>query len=280
MRVVRRNLTGSSLLFYLITDILFQVLFLGPAWTVHGQILNGNNVIAGPPEGSFVPPPPNVGIPPAQPTSNGGLKPTGTTTVEDPSKPANGTSSPTTTAPPPPMPTTPPPPVPVQPFTTIGFGPYPVPVASPLPLPTTPALFPQNISSCSICYGMFPTLSRCNVIANQDTYPITPNSTYESLLPYLKCICTYKALDAYPYCIDCFTKTQQLNQLNVLQANHLENYVDAFRQMCGATFNGNKIPDKNGVPGSALRGSLSERGWMNMVLTVGLGVWITAMLAK
>ncbi|KAF9361449.1 hypothetical protein BGX26_003193 [Mortierella sp. AD094] len=115
-------------------------------------------------------------------------------------------------------------------------GGFPVGAATPLPLPTTPALFPQNISTCSTCYGMFPTLSRCN------------------------CICTYKALDAYPYCIDCFTKTQQLNQLNVLQANHLENYVDAFRQLCGATYNGNKVP----VSGTA------KRAEMQAQTTVGL----------
>ncbi|KAK3828452.1 MAG: hypothetical protein J3Q66DRAFT_13399 [Benniella sp.] len=119
----------------------------------------------------------------------------------------------------------------------------PVAAFTPLPLPTAPALFPQNISSCSTCYVMFPTLSRCNVIANSDTFPITANTTHQSLLPFLKCICTYKALDKYLYCIDCLTRTQQLGQLNVLQANHLENYVDAFRQMCGATYNGNKAPD-------------------------------------
>ncbi|KAF9175633.1 hypothetical protein BGX20_002960 [Mortierella sp. AD010] len=153
------------------------------------------------------------------------------------------TSTATITTPPlPPAPTTPPPPVPLQPYTTMVPSGSPVGAGTPLLLPTTPALFPQNVSTCSTCYDMFPTLSRCNVIANTGTFPIMPNTTYQSLLPFLKCICTYKALDVYPYCIDCFTKTQQLNQLNVLQANHLENYVDAFRQLCGVTYNGNKVP--------------------------------------
>ncbi|KAG0097598.1 hypothetical protein BGZ93_002387 [Podila epicladia] len=154
---------------------------------------------------------------------------------------STATSNSTTT--PPSAPTAPPPPIPVQPYTTLGPGVFPIAPAAPLPLPTTPALFPQNISTCSTCYGMFSTLSRCNVIANTNTFPITPNTTYASLLPFLKCICTYKALDAYPYCIDCFAKTQQLAQLNVLQANHLENYMDAFHQLCGVTYNGNKVPD-------------------------------------
>ncbi|KAF9929364.1 AMP deaminase [Linnemannia zychae] len=142
--------------------------------------------------------------------------------------------------------TTIPPPVPVQPYTTWAPGSGPIPVATPLPLPTSPAMFPQNISTCSTCYGMFPTLSRCNVVANTNTFPITPNTTYATLMPFLQCICTFKALDAYPYCVDCFARTQQPTQLNVLQANHLINYIDAFRQLCGVTYNGNKIPGSSG----------------------------------
>ncbi|KAG0372650.1 hypothetical protein BGX24_012760 [Mortierella sp. AD032] len=65
-------------------------------------------------------------------------------------------------------------------------------------------------------------------------------------MPFLQCICTFKALDAYPYCVDCFAKTQQPTQLNVLQANHLINYIDAFRQLCGVTHNGNRIPGNSG----------------------------------
>lgn len=101
---------------------------------------------------------------------------------------------------------------------------------------------------------MFPTLSRCNVIVNTEGVAITSNTTYESLMPFLKCICTFKALDAYPYCIDCFTKTQQQGQLNVLQAIHLNNYVDAFRQLCGATFNGNKVPTARSAAAEGKRG--------------------------
>ncbi|KAF9433928.1 hypothetical protein BGZ76_008800 [Entomortierella beljakovae] len=107
----------------------------------------------------------------------------------------HGNATATTTIPPP-SPTVPPPPIPVQPYTVMAPGGFPVGAGTPLPLPTTPALFPQNISTCSTCYGMFPTLSRCNVIANSDTFPITPNTTYQSLLPFLKCICTFKALEA------------------------------------------------------------------------------------
>ncbi|KAF9939566.1 hypothetical protein BGZ75_006172 [Mortierella antarctica] len=103
---------------------------------------------------------------------------------------------------------------------------------------------------------MFPTLSRCNVIANTNTFPVTANTTYESLLPFLKCICTRKALDTYPYCLDCFTKTRQLDQLNVLQANHLDNYSDAFRQLCGVTYNGNRDPSKSRA--SSLSKTLAE----------------------
>ncbi|KAG0233902.1 hypothetical protein BGW41_001343 [Actinomortierella wolfii] len=133
------------------------------------------------------------------------------------------------------------PPVAVQPFTTSAIGAFPS-VQGPLPLPTQSAWFPQNISSCIMCYGQFQTLSRCNVIANSGVFPVTPNTTYADLMPFLKCICSYKALSMYPYCIDCFNQTQQLNQLNVLQAYHLENYQEAFRQLCGATVNGNRIP--------------------------------------
>ncbi|KAF9976588.1 hypothetical protein BGZ73_008259 [Actinomortierella ambigua] len=133
------------------------------------------------------------------------------------------------------------PPVPVQPFTTQGVGPFPT-AHGPLPLPTTPAWFPQNISSCTMCYGHFQTLSRCNAIANSGMFPVTSNTTYADLLPFLKCICTYKVLDTYPFCIDCLNRTQQLNQLNVLQAFHLESYQDAFHQLCGATHNGNRLP--------------------------------------
>jgi len=117
---------------------------------------------------------------------------------------------------------------------------------------------------------MFSTLSRCNVIANTNTFPVTANTTYESLLPFLKCICTFKALEAYPYCIDCFQKTQQLNQLNVLQAYHLENYVDAFHQLCGVTYNGNKVAFHSAAPapssktGTAIVTALSA--W------IGLGI--------
>ncbi|KAF9955753.1 hypothetical protein BGZ72_003434 [Mortierella alpina] len=114
---------------------------------------------------------------------------------------------------------------------------------------------------------MFPTLSRCNVIANTNTFPVTANTTHESLLPFLKCICTRKALDTYPYCLDCLTKTRQLDQLNVLQANHLENYSDAFHQLCGATFNGNKDPTKSRAS-SSLSGTLAE----GSVVLIGLAL--------
>ncbi|KAG0333788.1 hypothetical protein BG000_008877 [Podila horticola] len=209
------------------------VQLLSSGLVVQAQIFNGGNMVA--PVGSnFI-------------TSD--ILPTfvAPTDASKPSASSDGKSSPTATSnstitTPPPAPTIPPPPVPVQPYTTLGPGVFPT-SAAPLPLPTTPALFPQNISTCSTCYGMFSTLSRCNVIANTNTFPITPNTTYASLLPFLKCICTYKALDAYPYCIDCFAKTQQLAQLNVLQANHLENYMDAIHQLCGVTYNGNKVPD-------------------------------------
>ena len=214
--------------------IALLVQLLSSEFAAQAQIYNGGDMVA-PVGSSFI---------------ASDILPTFVTTTDAPmpSSPSDNKSSSTstsnsTTTTPPLAPTTPPPPIPVQPYTTPAPGVFPITPAAPLPLPTTPALFPQNISTCSTCYGMFPTLSRCNVIANTDTFPITPNSTYASLLPFLKCICTYKVLDAYPYCIDCFTKTQQLAQLNVLQANHLENYMDAIHQLCGVTYNGNKVPD-------------------------------------
>ncbi|KAF9428421.1 hypothetical protein BGZ94_002440 [Podila epigama] len=154
------------------------------------------------------------------------------------SKPNAGSSSSTA----PSASSTPGPPIPIAPFTSQVEGGASPAMTGPLILPTTPAMFPQNITSCSTCYGMFSTLSRCNVVANTNTFPITTNTTYKSLMPFLKCICTYKALNTYPYCVDCFAKTQQPTQLNVLQANHLENYMDAFHQLCGVTYNGNRIP--------------------------------------
>ncbi|KAG0206079.1 AMP deaminase [Mortierella sp. GBA30] len=167
----------------------------------------------------------------------------------------DGTTMTTTIAP-----SAPAPPVLVQPYGTTVPGPATAPFAGPLQLPTTPAVFPPNVSTCSTCYGMFNTLSRCNVIANTGTFPITANTTYESLLPFLRCICTFKALDTYPYCVDCFTKTHQPDQLNVLQANHLDNYSDAFQQLCGATYNGNKVP-------SASQASLSRAAEGTKVIT-------------
>ncbi|GJJ69651.1 hypothetical protein EMPS_01999 [Entomortierella parvispora] len=217
---------------------LLALLCLSPV--AHGQIFNGGNVIPIPPAGGNFNPitdaPLTYIIPdtPVTPTSSSSSTPSSSSQTQS----TNATATP---PPPPPAPTTPPPPIPVQPYMTMGPNTYQAPVTGPLPLPTTPALFPQNISTCSTCYGMFSTLSRCNVIANTNTFPVTANTTYESLLPFLKCICTYKALEVYPYCIDCFQKTQQLNQLNVLQAYHLENYVDAFHQLCGVTYNGNKV---------------------------------------
>ncbi|KAF9160427.1 hypothetical protein DFQ26_005529 [Actinomortierella ambigua] len=164
------------------------------------------------------------------------------------------------------------PPVPVQPFTTQGVGAFPTP-SGPLPLPTTPAWFPQNISSCTMCYGQFQTLSRCNALANEGLFPVTTNTTYAELMPFLKCICTYKALDMYPYCIDCLSRTQQLNQLNVLQAYHLESYQDAFHQLCGSTFNGNKIPGSSGAVSTKLL--LSRHGivgrWVLPLMQLVLG---------
>ncbi|KAF8949536.1 hypothetical protein BGZ52_005693 [Haplosporangium bisporale] len=216
----------------LLIGLLVQLLSLD--YTTQAQIFNGGEMVA--PAGSnFI----ASDIPPTFVATT--EAPKSSTSSDGKSSSTSASNSTTTT--PPPAPTTPPPPIPVQPYTTLGPGVFPITPAAPLPLPTTPALFPQNISSCSTCYGMFPTLSRCNVIANTNTFPITPNTTYESLLPFLKCICTYKVLDAYPYCIDCFTKTQQLAQLNVLQANHLENYMDAIHQLCGVTYNGNKASD-------------------------------------
>ncbi|KAG0039910.1 hypothetical protein BGZ82_006167 [Podila clonocystis] len=210
--------------------IVLLIQLLSPGFVIQAQIYNGGNVVA--PVGSnFI----ASDVLPTFVTTPGASKPSASSDGK-----STASSNATTT---PPAPTAPPPPIPVQPYTTLGPGVFPIAPAAPLPLPTTPALFPQNISTCSTCYGMFSTLSRCNVIANTNTFPITPNTTYASLLPFLKCICTYKALDAYPYCIDCFTKTQQLTQLNVLQANHLENYMDAFYQLCGVTYNGNKVPD-------------------------------------
>ncbi|KAF9299463.1 hypothetical protein BGZ74_008907 [Mortierella antarctica] len=204
-----------------------------PWFVVQAQIYNGGDMVA--PAGSnFI----ASDVPAKFVATTETIK---SSTSSDGKSSSTETSNSTTTIPP--APTTPPPPIPVQPYTTLGPGVVPLTPADPLPLPTTPALFPQNISTCSTCYGMFSTLSRCNVIANTNTFPITPNTTYASLLPFLKCICTYKALDAYPYCIDCFAKTQQLAQLNVLQANHLENYMDAIHQLCGVTYNGNKVPD-------------------------------------
>ncbi|KAF9911025.1 hypothetical protein EC991_004897 [Linnemannia zychae] len=202
------------------------------------QIFNGNNVVAVPSKANIVttdiiPTFITTEAPKATSTSSGG-KNSGSA-----SNSSNSTTAVVTT-------TTIPPPVPVLPYTTLAPGGGPMPIATPLPLPTSPALFPQNISTCSTCYGMFPTLSRCNVVANTNTFPITPNTTYATLMPFLQCICTFKALDAYPYCVDCFAKTQQPTQLNVLQANHLINYIDAFRQLCGVTYNGNKIPGSSG----------------------------------
>ncbi|KAI1296081.1 hypothetical protein EDD11_007590 [Mortierella claussenii] len=222
----------------------------------HGQIFNGNNVVAIP-KGtgiitndiypSFVAtadPPAHTGMPAGDGVTKGST---------DPSS-SNATAS--TNAPP----LSSPPPVIVQPYTTMAPGGFPVSPTTPLPLPATPAVFPQNILTCSTCYGMFPTLSRCNVIANTDTFPILPNTTYQSLLPFLKCVCTFKALEAYPYCLDCFQKTQQPDQLNVLRANHLENYMDAFRQLCGITYNGNKAPDaKNSADVARIRGGMLAR---------------------
>ncbi|KAF9099155.1 hypothetical protein BGX23_003748 [Mortierella sp. AD031] len=204
------------------------------------QIFNGNDVVAAPTGGNII----TQDVFPAFVTTEPPPKPSATSSGSN--KRGSMTDSIITTPPVPTITTTIPPPVPVQPYTTWAPGADQIPAASPLPLPTSPALFPQNISTCSMCYGMFPTLSRCNVIANTNTFPITPNTTYASLMPFLQCICTFKALDAYPYCVDCFAKTQQASQLNVLQANHLINYIDAFRQLCGVTYNGNKIPGSGG----------------------------------
>ncbi|KAF9127772.1 hypothetical protein BGW39_005632 [Mortierella sp. 14UC] len=202
------------------------------------QIFNGNNVVAAPTKANIV----TSDVIPTFITTEA---PKPTATLSDGKNP--GTANNNTNAPAPvTITTTIPPPVPVQPYTTLALGGGPIQVATPLPLPTSPALFPQNISTCSTCYGMFPTLSRCNVVANTNTFPITPNTTYATLMPFLQCICTFKALDAYPYCVDCFAKTQQPSQLNVLQANHLINYIDAFRQLCGVTYNGNRIPGNSG----------------------------------
>ncbi|KAF9156733.1 hypothetical protein BG015_002092 [Linnemannia schmuckeri] len=210
------------------------------------QIFNGNNVVAAPTKANII----TTDIIPTFITTEA-LKPTSTSSgSKNSTATGNSTLTPTATM----TTTTIPPPVPIQPYTTWAPGSGPIPVASPLPLPTSPALFPQNISTCSTCYGMFPTLSRCNVVANSNTFPITPNTTYATLMPFLQCICTFKALDAYPYCVDCFAKTQQPTQLNVLQANHLINYIDAFRQLCGVTYNGNRIP---GNSGGALEPSVS-----------------------
>ncbi|CAO3575083.1 unnamed protein product [Mortierella alpina] len=175
--------------------------------------------------------------------------------------------------PPPPPPSSSSPPPPLQPYTGTEPAAPAVAFVGPLPLPTTPATFPQNISTCSTCYSMFPTLSRCNVIANTNTFPITTNTTYESLLPFLKCICTLKALDTYPYCLDCFVKTRQLDQLNVLQANHLDNYADAFHQLCGVTYNGNRDPTKSRASSSSRLNTLWAEGtmvWMTGLAFVGL----------
>ncbi|KAG0278724.1 hypothetical protein BGZ95_003313 [Linnemannia exigua] len=201
------------------------------------QIYNGNNVVAAPSKANII----TSDIIPTFITIDA-PKPTATLSGGKNSGTANSTNTTIVIA----TTTTVPPPVPVQPYTTWAPGAGPIPVATPLPLPTSPALFPQNISTCSTCYGMFPTLSRCNVVANTNTFPITPNTTYATLTPFLQCICTFKALDAYPYCVDCFAKTQQPTQLNVLQANHLINYIDAFRQLCGVTHNGNRIPGSSG----------------------------------
>ncbi|KAI8363342.1 hypothetical protein B0O80DRAFT_421089 [Mortierella sp. GBAus27b] len=227
---------------------------------VYGQIFNGETIIAVPTGSNFV----TTDILPSF------LPDTSKLTSTDGSKTSGGS----TTAPPAPSsaPTTPPLPASIQPYTTMASEAAPAPVVTPLPLPTAPAMFPQNVSSCSTCYGMFPTLSRCNVIANTDTFPITASTTIPSLLPFLKCICTYKALDAYPYCIDCFTKTKQPDQLNVLQANHLENYMDALQQMCGATYNGNKALDARSAAEqlrSGLLGSVvSTEAFMGFLLGV------------
>ncbi|KAG0317863.1 hypothetical protein BGZ99_006055 [Dissophora globulifera] len=239
----------------------------------HGQIFNGNNVVAIATGGSIL----TTDIVPNFAPGGGVSAPTATPIAGG--MPAV-TSNITTTAPPPPpppVPTTPPPPIVIQPYTTTTSGVavvVPVSATGPLPMPSTPATFPQNISTCSTCYPMFPTLSRCNVIGNSDTFPITPNSTYVSLLPFLKCICTYKALDAYPYCIDCFTKTQQLSQLNVLQANHIENYVDAFRQLCGVTYNGNKVPNgASRAPGSGWeRGNVAAMGLAGLAAALVMSI--------
>ncbi|KAG0293241.1 hypothetical protein BGZ96_003121 [Linnemannia gamsii] len=211
------------------------------------QIYNGNNVVAAPTANIITTDiiPTFITTEPPKPAATSSGK-------HDSTAANNGTLAPVATT----ATTTIPPPVPVQPYTTLAPGSGPLPVASPLPLPTSPALFPQNISTCSTCYGMFPTLSRCNVVANSNTFPITPNTTYATLMPFLQCICTFKALDAYPYCVDCFAKTQQPTQLNVLQANHLINYIDAFRQLCGVTYNGNKLPGSSGM---ALEPSFSTK---------------------
>ncbi|KAG0305347.1 hypothetical protein BGZ97_001141 [Linnemannia gamsii] len=213
----------------------------------NAQIYNGNNVVAAPTTANII----TTDIIPTFVTAEP-PRPIATSSGSHNSTAANNS----TLAPVIPTTTTIPPPVPVQPYTTWAPGSGPLPAASPLPLPTSPALFPQNISTCSTCYGMFPTLSRCNVVANSNTFPITPNTTYATLMPFLQCICTFKALDAYPYCVDCFAKTQQPTQLNVLQANHLINYIDAFRQLCGVTYNGNKIPGSSGI---ALEPSVSTK---------------------
>ena len=228
----------SSIRFFIPTLLaIVQLCVLCLVSVTDAQIFNGNNVVAAP-TGSII----ASDVIPTFITTEA-PKPTSASSGGKGSSSTNSTSTTaytTTTT------TTIPPPVPVQPYTTWAPGSGPMPVATPLPLPTSPAMFPQNISTCSTCYGMFPTLSRCNVIANSNTFPITPNSTYATLMPFLQCICTFKALDAYPYCVDCFTKTQQPTQLNVLQANHLINYIDAFRQLCGVTYNGNKIPGSSG----------------------------------
>ncbi|KAF9291323.1 hypothetical protein BGZ68_004411 [Mortierella alpina] len=223
---------STSLRGSILAIVLLSILYTLPAFT-HGQ-----NTAAPPPTLSE-----NISNLVKRASSPGSATPTSLapSTPQSPPPPS------------PPSPSTPRPPL--QPYTTDPAAPA-VAFVGPLPLPTTPATFPQNISTCSTCYSMFPTLSRCNVIANTNTFPVTANTTYESLLPFLKCICTRKALDTYPYCLDCLTKTRQLDQLNVLQANHLENYSDAFHQLCGVTYNGNRDPSKSRA--SSLAGTLAE----------------------
>ncbi|KAF9194526.1 AMP deaminase [Haplosporangium sp. Z 767] len=234
------------------TVIVLLLLAVLPSTTTHGQIYNGGNIVAAP--GA-----PNTVTSDTMPAVSPG--------PDETTKPV-----PSSTAPPLPAPPAPPAPLPpIAPYTATPHSDSSAQAAGQLPLPTTPADFPQNIPSCSTCYGMYPTLSRCNVIANTNTFPITNNTTHESLLPFLKCICTFKALDTYPDCVDCFKRTQQTIQLNVLRAYHLSNYMDAFQQLCGATFNGNKAPNASSAH--------PEPQTANLLVAL-VGLFATSLLAE